>query len=125
MSEIMIKYNNSLHRSIGMTPNEAWNNPENANLTKNNLSYGQYSLEFKKTSRGTFKIGDQVYIQANELDAQEKLEPKYNGEGKVVWVMENDTYLVNSNKKLIKLSHSQLKLKGLSKRKGRKIQESD
>jgi hypothetical protein len=110
IENIIKQINNSYHRGIECTPNEAWENPNKEDLKKLNSEVSKYGEEFIRDRRENFNVGDAVYIQASVLESQNKLNNKYEREGIIKEKLENDSYLVEHEGKCVKKSHSQLKL---------------
>ncbi|KAI5152316.1 hypothetical protein ENBRE01_2735 [Enteropsectra breve] len=75
-----------------MTPYEALTNPQDPGLQSNNSKAGKYASEFHKLHRKLFKLRDSVGIKITELEATDKLRPRYT-EGRVVHTLcGNDSY---------------------------------
>lgn len=92
-----------------MSPNQAWNIPEDPNLIKINGSQSQYLKEFKKLYRTKFNLKDKVLIEENVINRQNKIEDRFKTKGTIKEILENDTYLViTEDDKLVKKSQSQL-----------------
>jgi len=98
-------YNNTRHRALAMTPNEAWADPENAQQKATEVKYGK---EFEKGKREVFKEGQQVFVKASEIMQQKKLLPLFPKEATIFKVLENDTYLVKTGDKIFKRNHASL-----------------
>lgn len=109
IESIVEKINNTYHRGIKCTPNEAWNEPENKTVKEMNSNESEYNKEFKRCFREKFNEGDEVFIQTTSLKAQNKLNDKFDERGIVLRSLENDSYLIKSRDKTFKKSHSQLK----------------
>ena len=71
----------------------------------------RYVEEFKKLHRETFKLNEQVYIMNPEIIRQNKRENRYEKEGVIKRILENDSYLVESEGKIFKRNHYTLKKK--------------
>lgn len=109
ISEIIIKHNNSYHRAIHMTPNEAWANPKDSNLIELNSNESKYCTEFNKTYREKFKKNQVVLIKSSEMTRQDKKNHIFEKSGIIKEILDNDSYLIESNGKIIKRNHSSLK----------------
>lgn len=108
--EITIQnYNNSTHKGIKMSPNNAFKNPTNESLIRINSKYGINFKNMKKLKREEFKVNDKILIKNNTLTLQEKINPNFERIGKVKMKLDNDSYLIENNDKLIKRNHAHLK----------------
>lgn len=76
MDEIITRQNNSTHRAIKMSLNEAWADPTNEILRIQNGKESGYNKEFKKLRREKFEKGDRVLMLHSELERQNKQAPK-------------------------------------------------
>ncbi|KAI5151809.1 hypothetical protein ENBRE01_2401 [Enteropsectra breve] len=111
IKKLITSYNNTFHRAINNTPNEAWKAPETQKIIELNSLNSSYSNEFKAKSRELFDINDTVWIKQKHIEAQQKIEPLFKEKGKVIEICPNDSYIVkiDNSGKIIKKSHSQLK----------------
>ncbi|KAI5153777.1 hypothetical protein ENBRE01_3245, partial [Enteropsectra breve] len=67
LGKIEDAYNNTFHRGIEMTPEEAWNESNNEEkLKRMNNEKGEYAKAFKKGKRENFVVGQQVRIANKE-----------------------------------------------------------
>ena len=93
-----------------MTPLEAWTKQEKrGQVLEMNSENSQYSKQFEIGKREKFEVGDKVYTKTLSPESSKKLNANYSGEGKIIWAMDNDSYLVLVGHRYVKLSHSQLK----------------
>lgn len=109
--EAIEAYNNTKHRVTGMSPNEAWNNPTDEKLKISNSSNveNKYLKEFSLCYRQKFNKDDNVAVEISTIDKQDKLNPRYIKNGKIIDVLDNDSYLIHTeDSKIIKRSHSQI-----------------
>ena len=109
INEAVERHNKNFHRALGKAPSEVWEDPEQENAASANATDGKYAITFKKLKREKFETGQQVYVQALWPESSKKLNEKYTKEGKIVWCLDNDSYLVNVEGRYRKCSHSQLK----------------
>ena len=109
IDKITDAYNNSIHRGIKMSPNQAWNCPDDKSLLKANSSLSAYAKEFKKLKREQFEEKDNVMIEENEIEKQFKLNNTFKETAEIYKKIQNDSYLILCNNKLKKKSHSQMK----------------
>lgn len=110
LQELIQKYNNTYHSGIKSTPNEAKTNPDKMELKKMNSHESEYAKKFNPLYRECFELGERVFIQSPFLTAQEKINNRYESEGIIKEILDNDSYLVEilANSKTIKKNHSQL-----------------
>lgn len=75
METLITNYNNTIHRGIKMTPNQAWNDILNKNLinANENKTNNSYNNEFKISRREKFNKGDTVVIENNFVNSQNTL----------------------------------------------------
>lgn len=92
--EFVRSHNASWTRSIGMAPDEAWDNPFDPNLQEINSPESKYAKEFKKKKREVFKVGEQIRLRRSEVELKDKLGPRYDAIGTIKEVLDNDAYLV-------------------------------
>lgn len=102
------KYNNTYHRGIKQTPSEAWNNPDNKILIKMNTIDNEYTNEFKLGKRENFKEKESIYLEEDKNLTQNKINSKYNKEGEIYKKLNNDSYLIKVNDRIIKRNHAQI-----------------
>lgn len=109
IKHIINSYNNSKHRGIGMSPNEAWTLKNSEKLSIANKE-GRYSEEFKVQKRETFNVNDEIYIKNAAIELQTKDRNLYEKRGKIVKILENDSYLIEGETgKIFKRNHYSLK----------------
>jgi len=103
-------YNTTYHSGIQTTPNHAKEYPDEPKLKALNSRNSEYAEKFNQLFRDKFVLNDSVYIENTSLNTQEKANNRYETEGKIKEILDNDSYMVEilSTGKLIKKSHSQL-----------------
>lgn len=100
VNELIVKLNNTYHRGIKRTPNEAQAILNDSSLLKAKNEYNQYAKEFNRTAREQFKKDDIVLVQISEAKAQKKPNPKYEEKETIVEELGNDSYNVLVNDKI-------------------------
>lgn len=98
--ELINKINNTFCRAVGTTPDDAWRNGSKMPLS--------YKGEFKKLFKEKFKPNENVFVAELKDKNESKLECRFKKPGTIVKVLENDSYLVWCNGKLIKRNHASL-----------------
>lgn len=109
LNKTIERHNNSMNRAIGMKPIEAWKDPHNEQLKEANSNEGSYAKEFKKGYREEFKEGQDIIIEAKKEIGRPKKLSKFTKKGTILRCLENDSYLVRENNKILKRNHAQLK----------------
>ena len=106
VAKVIINYNETYHRAIGMTPNEAWLTENRDTVIKNS---NKYSQEFISKKLSKLKLGDKVWIR-NDV-RKNKMEDEWSDMSEVIKIHEHDTYTVKNEKdKTFKRHRSQLKI---------------
>lgn len=102
------KYNNTEHRAIGLTPNEAliefMNQSENLIIKSH-----KYEKEFKTLNRENFEEGEEVYLKRSLINLQTKKDSLFDKKVKIIKKLDNDSYLVQDKEKIFKRNHYSLK----------------
>lgn len=103
-------YNNSFHKEIGRTPEEAWNKNDER-LKQINSKKGNYGKTFKKRKREVFIVGQQVRIANKEnLKITGKSYDRFQDRGVVTEIAGGDSYIVKAEDgKIYKINHADLK----------------
>ncbi|KAG0442402.1 hypothetical protein DMUE_0296 [Dictyocoela muelleri] len=107
LKNVIENYNNSEHRGIGMTPNEA---QKDFNYFKIIMKQNEYAKEFvvRKSPREFFKLNDQVLIK-NE-NKKSKMDNEFSVSGFIKKVLSKNTYVIETEDQQIFVRHeSQLK----------------
>lgn len=82
VQEFVLKYNDTKHKSLGMTPNEAFSSKAKEALTKNLERY--YQKRETKKSPTVFKVGDRVRIFIKQETFSKGYQEKWSREVYVV-----------------------------------------
>lgn len=110
IKEVINKYNQTFHRIIGMSPNEAMN-PDRYDEVKRNQYEARIKANTKFLVRGKWmklKLGDKIIVK-DELRKSKK-GPRFKVEAVVQEVLEYDTYKIKlKDGKICKRHISQLK----------------
>lgn len=109
--EIEHRYNNTFHRGIGVTPNEAFKNKDEMIKDMINNKNEEYAKNFKLRKREEFNIGQCVRIANKEnLKNKGKSHDRFQDEGKVIDIAGKDSYLVRDCKgNISKIAHNDIK----------------
>jgi hypothetical protein len=91
LQDIIDQYNNTIHRGIGMSPNEAM---LSSNYEKVILAQERYCKEFDKkaSTRQKFEVDDEVLIKNEKLTS--KMDDVYKEKGKVTEKIESNVYKI-------------------------------
>lgn len=103
LNTIIDNYNNSYHRGIGMSPNEAM---LASNHLKVRLHEKKYIKEFNKRNKFTkkYKIGESVMLK-NELK-RKKTDKNFKETGKITKHLYGDVYEIRTDKGKVEKRHT-------------------
>lgn len=104
LEEIENAYNNSYHKAIGMTPIEAWTNPNREDLAERNAK--GYFKKIRKEEARKHNIDDKVMFMKLYKLKNEKDKGRFVHTGKIVKILPHKEYIVENEetKKRIKLA---------------------
>lgn len=102
------KYNNCYYRGIKLIPEEAWKDPNKIKLKAINKENSKYANEFKIGNREKFEENQKIYIEDDKNKTKNKTSIKYPREGEIYTKLENDSYLIKINDRVLKRTHAQI-----------------
>lgn len=92
LATVINKYNDLVHRCIGMSPNSAIE-PKNKDQVSQNVE--KYKKEFSKGKWSEFNEGDKVILK--NMNKKHKMDDEYNELGKILEKKDHASYLVSTN----------------------------
>lgn len=106
--DVVNQYNSTIHRGIGMTPDDAIKSENRSKVIENQNKYAQKFVKKPKTVKDPLDYGCKVLVR-NETK-KTKMEPEFHQEGFITKVISDSTYEVEtSNGNRINRHISQLK----------------
>jgi len=105
LKPIIDKYNNTIHASIEMSPNDA-KKPGNQLM----VSYNIWSKSKRNRKYPELKVGNDVRVKTIKDSKTKGYDPKWSKEVYKVTFIKDNNYLVNDNKRKTYIRHELLKV---------------